>query len=104
MKPFVGAEVIPGDEAQSDEAILAELRWLVSPGLHANGTCKMGRDASSSVVDARLRVHGVQGLRVVDASIMPTPVSGNTNATAMVIGARAAELILADRSAPSGAR
>ena len=64
-------------------------------GQHVAGTCHMGEDPGS-VVDARLRVRGVEGLRVVDISIMPELVSGNTNAPAMAIGQRASELILQD--------
>lgn len=96
MRPFCGDEVVPGDAVQGDQALMAELRWLVSAGLHANGTCRMGPDPRTSAVDARLRVHGVEGLRVADASIAPTPPSGNTNAAAMIIGARAAELTAED--------
>ena len=69
---------------------------VTSPGVHATGTCRMG-PAGDSVVDSKLRVHGVDGLRVVDCSIMPLPPAGNTNGPAMVIGWRAAELILEDR-------
>lgn len=96
MQRFCGDEVVPGDQSQTDEALIEELKWLVSPGLHANGTCRMGPDPETAVVDSRLRVHGIAGLRVADTSIAPTPISGNTNAAAMIIGARAAELIRED--------
>lgn len=93
---FVGEEVVPGAAVESDEQIGEALEWLTSPGIHATGTCRMG-NADDSVVDSRLRVHGVSGLRVVDCSVMPVPPAGNTNGPAMVIGWRAAELILVDR-------
>lgn len=93
---FVGAERVPGADVTSDEALIEELRQMVDPGLHGTGTCAMGTDAATAVTDARCRVHGLAGLRVVDCSIMPTPVSGNTNGPAMAVAARAAELILED--------
>ena len=96
LEPYVGAERVPGAATQSDEAIIEELKWMLSPGLHGTGTCQMGHDPADSVVDGRTRVHGIRGLRVVDCSIMPTTVSGNTNGPAMVVAARAAELILED--------
>jgi choline dehydrogenase len=94
---FVGEEVVPGAAVESDAQIGEALDWLTSPGVHATGTCRMG-GAGDGVVDGRLRVHGVQGLRVVDCSVMPAPPAGNTNGPAMVVGWRAAELILADRA------
>jgi choline dehydrogenase len=68
---------------------------MISPGLHGTGTCRMGT-GDNAVVDSRLRVHGIDNLRVVDCSVMPTPMSGNTNGPAMVVAMRAAELILED--------
>lgn len=73
--------------------MIDELRTLTDPGLHGTGTCAMGTDPATSVVDDQCRVHGVEGLRVVDCSIMPTPISGSTNAPAMAIGHHAAGLI-----------
>lgn len=96
LRPFIGAERMPGDAVQDDDAIASELGKMVEGGLHGTGTCAMGTDAATSVTDARCRVHGVAALRVVDCSIMPTPVSGNTNGPAMAVAQRAAELILED--------
>lgn len=97
LAPYVGDERMPGAALQTDEEVLGEVRKMVEAGLHGTGTCGMGTDPATSVTDARCRVHGVAGLRVVDCSIMPTPVSGNTNGPAMAVAARAAELILEDR-------
>jgi choline dehydrogenase len=92
----VGEELLPGANCTSDEDILTAFRRLATCGLHGTGTCRMGQD-ERSVVDERLRVRGVRNLRVVDCSIMPGPVTGNTNAPAMAIAFHAAELILEDR-------
>jgi choline dehydrogenase-like flavoprotein len=80
---------------QSDDDIRAELRNRSDTIYHPVGTCKMGTDPMA-VVDSRLRVHGLQGLRIVDASIMPTLIGGNTNAPTMMIGEKAAEMIRTD--------
>jgi choline dehydrogenase len=64
---------------------------------HQCGTCRMGKDISCSVVDERLRVHGISGLRIVDASIFPRISTGNTNAPAIMVGEKAADIITADR-------
>ena len=96
---FVGLverELLPGAAVQSDAEILAAFRRLATCGLHGVGTCRMGSD-NRAVTDARLRVKGVDGLRVVDCSVMPAPVTGNTNAPAMALALRAAELIREDR-------
>ena len=94
---MVGEEVMPGPAVQSDEELLATFRRLSSCGLHAIRSCRMGSDADA-VVDPKLRVNGVSGLRVADCSVIPGHVTGNTNAPAMAIGLRAAALILADRA------
>lgn len=96
LSAFVGRERVPGEQHQSDRELEEQLSQLVEAGLHGTGTCSMGTDAATSVVDARCRVHGFEKLRVVDCAIMPTPVSGNTNGPAMAIAQRAAELILED--------
>jgi choline dehydrogenase len=93
---FIGAERMPGAAVQDPAALVDEVRKLTECGLHGTGTCSMGTDIATSVTDARCRVHGLSGLRVVDCSIMPTPVSGNTNGPAMALAARAAELIRED--------
>jgi choline dehydrogenase len=93
-------ELIPGAEVQSDEDVLEFIRNTGESVYHPVGTCKMGND-DMAVVDDRLKVHGVEGLRVADASIMPTLISGNTNATAVLIGERCADFILGENEAGS---
>lgn len=95
LAPWVGEEIWPGPQVQGDEDILETAFRTALCGTHAVRSCRMGRDAAS-VVDERLRVRGVEALRVVDCSVMPGPVSGNTNAPAMALAWRAAELIEAD--------
>lgn len=95
---MVGEELVPGSAIQSDADMLAMFRRLSSCGLHAIRSCRMGDDAHA-VVDARLRVNGVRGLRVADCSVMPGHVTGNTNAPAMAVGLRGAALMLEDRAA-----
>jgi choline dehydrogenase-like flavoprotein len=94
LAPYRHRELAPGPQCQDDDAILQACRDRLGNGFHPVGTCKMGRD-EMAVVDAALRVHGIAGLRVVDASIMPTLVSGNTNAPTIMIAEKAADLILA---------
>jgi choline dehydrogenase len=87
-----GREYWPGEHVQSTEETVEAIRESAETHYHPVGTCKMGRDAGS-VVDAQLRVHSVEGLRVVDASIMPTIVGGNTNAPVIMIAEKAADMI-----------
>jgi choline dehydrogenase len=92
-------EYLPGLQYQSDEELAIAAGSVGTTIFHPVGTCKMGRaDDPDAVVDARLRVHGVNGLRVVDASIMPTITSGNTNAPTVMIAEKGAGMIRADRS------
>ena len=90
------SEIIPGVAARSDADLHAYIRANARTVYHPVGTCAMGI-GPLAVVDARLRVHGVDGLRVVDASIMPTIVSGNTNAPAIMIAEKAADMMIEDR-------
>ena len=92
---IVTEELLPGVEVWNDEDFLAFARREGQSASHPVGTCRMGHDPGA-VVDPRLRVHGIAGLRIADASVMPTLVSGNTNAACMMIGEKASDLILAD--------
>ena len=98
LAPYVLEELQPGPGVQSDEQFLDAVKEHGSSGYHPVGTCRMGTDAAA-VVDPQLRVHGTQGLRVVDASVMPTLVSGNTNAATIMIAEKGADMILADAAA-----
>lgn len=95
MKPYVVTEVAPGPQVTSDEALEGYLHAVARRGEHAAGTCKMGTDAMA-VVNPELKVNGVSGLRVVDCSVMPTLVTGHTNAATIMIAERASDLILSD--------
>jgi choline dehydrogenase len=98
LAAHVESEWKPGPGVASDEAVLDYIRATGSSIFHPSGTCAMGAPGAS-VVDAQLRVHGVAGLRVADCSIMPTLVSGNTNAAAIMIGEKCADLVLGRRAA-----
>ncbi len=95
MRDLIDKEIFPGAEVTSDEAIAAHCKRTVKTGYHPVGTCKMGHDGDpDAVLDTKLNVRGTRGLRVIDASLMPTIVSGNTNAAVYAAAGKAADLIL----------
>ena len=95
MRSYVRREVLPGPGVESDEEMLEYVQNYGSTIFHPTSTCRMGPD-DAAVVDERLRVRGIQSLRVADASVMPTVVSGNTNATCIMIGEKVADMLLED--------
>ncbi len=100
LSPYIVEEKVPGSSTADDAELLEAARNISQTIYHPTSTCKMGSDPMA-VVDERLRVHGIRGLRVVDASIMPTIVSGNTNAPTIMIGEKASDLILEDHAKAS---
>ncbi|MEJ7688237.1 MAG: choline dehydrogenase [Variovorax sp.] len=99
MQPYVKREVKPGPDAMSDADLLEFCRNNGATIFHPTGTCRMGSDPDA-VVDARLRVHGIAGLRVIDCSAMPTLVSGNTNAPAVMMAEKAVDMIREEARSP----
>ena len=98
MQPHAPEEFMPGPSFQSDEELATAAGQIGTTIFHPVGTAKMGSD-DKAVVDDRLRVHGIDGLRVIDASIMPTITSGNTNAPTLMIAEKGAAMVRADRRA-----
>tara|TARA_R110002072_G_scaffold2069_6_gene17411 strand:- start:2088 stop:3710 length:1623 start_codon:yes stop_codon:yes gene_type:complete len=96
LAQVIEAEVAPGPDCQSDADIVADIRARAGTVFHPVSTCRMGPDARGDVVDSRLRVYGTERLRVIDASIFPSLISGNTNAPAIMVGEKGADLILQD--------
>ena len=96
LADLIVEELRPGSAVQNDEALIADLRQRSGTVYHPCCTCRMSDDATKGVVDPHLRVHGVEALRVIDASAFPNILSGNLNAASMMIGWRGAEMVLAD--------
>ena len=97
MAEIIEEEVLPGPSITSDADLIQDFRKRSGTVYHPVSTCRMGPDATAAVVDPRLRVHGLAGLRVIDASIFPDNITGNTNAAAIMTGWKGAELILEDQ-------
>jgi choline dehydrogenase len=96
LSSVIAEELRPGAATRSDDELIADIRQRSYSVFHPVGTCRMGPDPANAVVDPRLKVHGIHGLRVVDASIFPLITSGNTNAPAIMVGEKGAALILED--------
>ena len=93
LSPYRAEETMPGAACNSDDALLDYARSRGATVYHAMGTCRMGRDPQA-VVDNELRLHGIDGIRVIDASIMPTMPSANTNAATLMIAEKGADMII----------
>ncbi|MEQ8870808.1 MAG: GMC family oxidoreductase N-terminal domain-containing protein, partial [Roseovarius sp.] len=97
FRRIIESEIAPGPEVQTDEELIDDIRARAGTVFHPVSTCRMGPDPATDVVDARLKVHGLTGLRVADASVFPTLTSGNTNAPVIMLGEKAADMVLADQ-------
>jgi choline dehydrogenase len=97
LESYVSKEMRPGSDVTDDDALLDYVRNNGSTIFHPSSSCRMGVD-QGAVVDPRLKVHGIEGLRVADASVMPTLVSANTNAACIMIGEKAADMVLQDHA------
>jgi choline dehydrogenase len=96
MAEIIKEEVLPGPSITSDADLITDFRKRSGTVYHPVSTCRMGPDASRAVVDSRLKVHGLESLRVIDASIFPDNITGNTNAASILTGWKGAELVLED--------
>ena len=96
LADIITEELIPGTGVDGDEALLADFRARADTVYHPTSTCMMGVNPATSVVDRRLRVHGFEGLRVIDASVFPTITSGNTNAPTVMVAEKGASMVLED--------
>lgn len=98
MAEFIVEEILPGPSIRSDDELIHDFRKRSGTVYHPVSTCRMGPDPQTSVVDARLRVHGLDALRVIDASIFPDNISGNTNAPSIMTGWKGAQMVLEDHA------
>jgi len=97
MAEIIQEEVLPGPSITSDADLIQDFRKRSGTVYHPVSTCRMGPDPAQAVVDPRLKVHGLEGLRVIDASIFPDNITGNTNAASVMTGWKGAELVLEDQ-------
>ena len=97
FRPVIGEEFRPGPQCQTDEQMIQHIKDTVWTVFHPSSTCRMGPDQKSNVVDSNLKVYGIEGLRVADASIFPSLVCGNINAATIMVGEKASDLILKDQ-------
>ena len=98
FRPVIGEEFRPGPNCQTDEQMIQHIKDTVWTVFHPSSTCRMGPDPKSNVIDSDLKVYGIEGLRVADASIFPQLVCGNINAATIMVGEKASDLILKDQS------
>jgi choline dehydrogenase len=96
LADIITGEIAPGPGVRSDDDLLADFRARADTVYHPVGTCAMGPDARTAVVDSHLRVHGMRGLRVIDAAVFPTLTSGNTNAPTVMVAEKGADLVKQD--------
>ncbi|MFO1170061.1 MAG: GMC family oxidoreductase N-terminal domain-containing protein [Hyphomicrobiaceae bacterium] len=96
LSAIIDHETMPGAEVQDDAALIEDIRAKTNSIYHPSCSCRMGTDPMSSVVDPKLKVHGVSGLRIIDASVFPTVTSGNLNGPSLMVGEKGADLVVAD--------